>query len=159
MVIDVLKLYRPPIHKHKRTTNPPLGTSHNNKTKISWKLWIERRIESHAIQILCIHHKKYIIGFTQWTNTIANTLYIHTMFTQVPSPTPLNTLVNHNIKWSNLIYPSPLSTNHPNPSYPTNYIPWKMFPPHIPAIKLLLHKLLIQTTKRYNSRALEMWKK
>lgn len=58
------------------------------------KLRIGPRTESHAIQVLCLHHKNTFTGSnkrTQWMNTTTNTLQIPQIVTQVAPLTPLNT--------------------------------------------------------------------
>ena len=68
------------------------------------------RTESHDIRILCIHHKHMSPGSCEYANlmnTISTTLKIPTSFNTLAPPTPINTLVNKNKKWSQLIYPPP----------------------------------------------------
>ena len=61
--------------------------------------------------------------YTQQMTDIANTLQIPDMFSQIVPPTPLDTLVNRNTKWTKLTYPPPPPTNHPNSNQPMEYEP------------------------------------
>ena len=62
---------------------------------------------------------------------IANTLQISQIHTQIAPPTPLNTLVNPNKKWSKLNYPNTPIYNYTSipqiPCYQTN-LPLKFHP-------------------------------
>ena len=74
------------------------------------------RTESHDIRILCIHHKHTSPGSCEYANrmnTISTTLKIPTSFNTLAPPTPINTLVNKNKKWSQLICNARIRT--PNP--------------------------------------------
>ena len=82
---------------YEEPTNPP-------------ELEIEPKTESHALHMLCIHHKNTPIEsdeHIQEMNTIANTLYFYAMFIQLAPPMLLDTLVSHNTKWSKLTCPPP----------------------------------------------------
>ena len=75
---------------------------------ISTELRLEPTTKSCANYILRIHHKNVSIGsdeHTQQFSTIANTLQIPAVFTQATPPTPPDTPVNNNSKWSKLRNP------------------------------------------------------
>ena len=96
----------------------------------------EPRIENHAIQIICIHHKNTSIGtetFAQQMKNIANTLHIPEMVCQIAPPIPPDTPVNRNKKWDKLTYPPP-------PIPPTTQIPtylWNINPVQCLPLKYL----------------------
>ena len=90
-------------------------------------------IESHAIQILYIHHKTTIMGNLASLQQISTYIVNLDILIQVAPPTPSNTKVHHNKIWNTL--PNPPSRNHntnigrpfPNytftlpPKYPSKY--------------------------------------
>ena len=91
------------------------------------ELRIQPRTENRAIQIVCIHHKNKPLEtktYTQQMQDTANTLGIPEMFCQIAPPTPLDTSVNRNTKWTKLTYPHPRRPSKPN--QPMEYQPRTM---------------------------------
>ena len=88
-------------------------------------------IETHAIQILCIHHKTTTIGTLASLQQISTYVINPDIIIQIALPTPPNTKVHNNKIWNTLPNPPSrnpdINTTHPFPNY-TFALPLK-FPP------------------------------
>jgi hypothetical protein len=83
----------------------------------------EPRIETLAVQILCIHHKNTTLDIPNLKSNLlqsTNKIQINPSYITTPPPTPINTKVHKHPKWNKSSYPPQFN--------PSNTLPLPDFP-------------------------------